>query len=605
MGRLLLIWRLVTADLRRRPAETALLMLTILATTSTLTLGLILHGETSDPYQRTRAATAGPDVISYLFPPIPGKVSPASMSTLTALGHQAGVTGSSGPYPITWVAVANSRAKTTAEVVGRDQQPATIDQPKLTAGSWIRPGGVVLERAFADALKAHPGDSIQLNGRSFTVAGIAVTAAVPPYPRVCTIGCIVNLPGSSFSSTGLIWLTRDEATGLATANEPVAYRMDLRLADPDTATTFANSIPVDDNTPAASSWQQIRDSDAKLERNQRLALLIGSWLLGVLAIASCTVLVGGRMAQQLRRVGLLKAVGGTPKIIVSVLLAEYLLISLVAAAIGLALGRLLAPLLNYPGSGLLGSAGKPQLTVNTVAIVVLVALLVAALATLVPAVRAARTSTVRALTDTARAPRRISWLINLSAKLPTALMLGVRIAARRPRRAVMSVLSVTVTVAAIVAVLIVHARVGQDAGSAVVGLRNPATARIDQLLTVITVMLIVLAAVNAVFITWATVLDTRRSSAVARALGSTPAQVGLATSTAQVVPAVLGALLGVPAGILLVLSVSSDGTTVFPPVWLLIALVPATALGITVMSAAPARLAARRHVAEALRTDLA
>ncbi len=42
-------------------------------------------------------------------------------------------------------------------------------------------------------------------------------------------------------------------------------------------------------------------------------MLVGSWLLAILAVASVAVLVGGRMAEQLRRVGLLKAVGCTPR----------------------------------------------------------------------------------------------------------------------------------------------------------------------------------------------------------------------------------------------------------------------------------------------------
>ena len=44
------------------------------------------------------------------------------------------------------------------------------------------------------------------------------------------------------------------------------------------------------------------------------------------------------MAEQTRRVGLLKAVGGTPGLVAAVLLAEYLVMALVAAA-GRAGGR--------------------------------------------------------------------------------------------------------------------------------------------------------------------------------------------------------------------------------------------------------------------------
>ena len=65
----------------------------------------------------------------------------------------------------------------------------------------------------------------------------------------------------------------------------------------------------------------------------------------------------------------------------------------------------------------------------------------------------------------------------------------------------------------------------------------------------LTVVLVVLAAVNAIFITWATVLDTRHPSALARALGATPQQVAAGLSAAQLLPALLGAILGIPLGI--------------------------------------------------------
>ena len=202
-----------------------------------------------------------------------------------------------------------------------------------------------------------------------------------------------------------------------------------------------------------ATWQDILDMHTNVVQDQQLVLLSGSWLVGSLAVASIAVLAGGRMADQTRRVGLLKAVGGTPRLVAAVLLTEYLVVALLAAAGGLVAGWLAAPLLTDPGAGLLGSAGAPSLTLSTVAQVTAVALGVAAVATFVPAVRAARTSTVHALADAARPPRRTSWLIAISARLPVPLLLGLRVAARRPRRVVLNTISIFVTVTGIVAVL--------------------------------------------------------------------------------------------------------------------------------------------------------
>ena len=68
MGRVLLVGRLAVRDLRRRRVEAALLLLAIMAATTTLTLGLVLRDAASDPYQSTREATDGPDVVASVAP---------------------------------------------------------------------------------------------------------------------------------------------------------------------------------------------------------------------------------------------------------------------------------------------------------------------------------------------------------------------------------------------------------------------------------------------------------------------------------------------------------------------------------------------------------
>jgi predicted lysophospholipase L1 biosynthesis ABC-type transport system permease subunit len=39
--------------------------------------------------------------------------------------------------------------------------PALVDQPEVTQGTWVRPGGVVVERAFAEALGVRVGDRLR------------------------------------------------------------------------------------------------------------------------------------------------------------------------------------------------------------------------------------------------------------------------------------------------------------------------------------------------------------------------------------------------------------------------------------------------------------
>ena len=611
MGRVLLVLRLAARDLRRRPVEVGLLLLAILAATTTLTLGLVLHGITDKPYETTRDATAGPDVVAAVSPPRLG----APVADVKALTHAQGVVGHSGPYPVAPTILEANGHTIVAEAEGRDGAPAAVDQPKSLKGGWVREGGVVLEAGFADALGVGPGDQVTLKpvdfsvqtrqaggpGRKLQVTGVAVTAAAPPYPEQA---CLVNL--CMGDDTGLVWLGRADARGFFAPGEPPMYILNLKLSDPAAAPTFvdAHRQPLSAAGTAASHpailqpWQDIRERSANLVENQRRALLTGAWLLSFLAVASVAVLVGGRMADQIRRVGLLKAVGGTPGLVAAVLLAEYVVVALLASAVGLVIGSLTAPLLTEASAGLLGSVGAGTVTLSTIGMVTAVALAVAVAATFVPAVRASRTSTVLALADAARPPRRTAWLIAISARLPVPLLLGLRAAARRPRRTVLCVVSIAITVSGIVAALAAHADIADGSNS----IRAD---RLNQVLLVIVITLVVLAAVNAVFITWATALDNRRWSALARALGATPQQVTAGLSAAQVLPALAGAIIGIAGGLELIAVADPDAATPIPPLWQLLAVVPVTVLVIAALTAIPARISARRPVAETLQAELA
>jgi putative ABC transport system permease protein len=568
MGRILLVCRLAARDLRRRSGEAVLLLLVITAATTTLTLGLVLHGvTTSASYQSTQAATAGPDVVAWGGPP----------AEVMALAHAQGVIGHTGPYPVASPVLRVRGLTVPVLAEGRDQAPAPIDQPKLTQGTWVGNDGVVLERSFADALGIRAGDSVTLNGRPFKVAGIAVTAANPTDPP---------------TTPGLLWLTRADARSLATVAHPLSFTLNLKLADPAEAPAFVSAHAAGDGTGILWSWEFIRGLDTQVVTNEQLVMLVGSWLLGLLAVASVAVLVGGRMAEQTRRVGLLKAVGGTPGLVAAVLLAEYLILALIAAAAGLAAGWLATPLLTRPSlfPGLARAPGAPPLTVSTVALAVAVA------ATLVPALSAARISTVQALADAARPPRRRARVIAVSARLPVPLLLGLRLVARRPRRVVLSGASIAITVTTIVAVLVYRASNASG---------GPGTDPVGQVMLVVTVALFVLAAVNAVFITWATVLDARRSSALARALGANSRQVTAGLSAAQVLPALPGAMVGIPAGIALYAAVSNGQTLIIPPAWQLLAVVGGTLLVVAGLTAIPSRVGARRPMAEILQSETA
>ncbi|MGC5053183.1 FtsX-like permease family protein [Micromonospora sp. DT48] len=584
-GRLLLICRLLMRSLRRRRTETLLLLVAITATTATLTLGLNLNEIADRPYQQTRAATAGPDVI--MTPLATGQ---AALDELAPLPGAAGVADHSGPFPIAYLTMTAAGGSAHAVVEGRDVVPDSINRPAVTDGTWVRPGGVVVESAFADALGIRVGDTVDIEGHPLSVAGTAVTAARPTYPYAGW-----HYSGSVLVERGgLVWVERGDIATLADG-KPLSYTLNLKLTDP------ADSVNYGDR-PHATTWQEIGRLNGRLYRDAQMTLLVGSWLLSGLALAGVAGIVAGRIIGQRRRVGLLKAVGAGPAVIAAVHLAEYLLIGLTAAATGVAVGWSVAPVLIRPSVGLVGSVNAQPPALRTVVAATLLALTIAVAATLVPVVRAVTTNTVHALADAATPPHRRRWRIRLSRLLPTALLIGVRINARRPRRARLVTVNALITTTALVAVLVVNGQVERfDLGYT--ELANPRSERMKQALLVVIVVLCLLALINAVVSAWTAVLDARQPLAVARALGATPAQAGMGLAAAQLLPALPGVVAGIPSGLGLLTFLSRDEVHYPPTVWLL-----GTALGvllaIAVLAAIPAMIAARRPAVDALRSAL-
>ena len=188
------------------------------------------------------------------------------------------------------------------------------------------------------------------------------------------------------------------------------------------------------------------------------------------------------------------------------------------------------------------------------------------------------------------------------------MLFGLRLVARRPRRSILSAanIAVTVTVAGLVAVISFHRAVaaklaGDQTG---VGLSNPVIDRDEQMLFVITVMLVTLAALNAIFTTWAMVQDARLASALMRALGARVRQVSRGLAVAQVLATLPGAIVGVPLGVGLFKVATGNGGGALDVLWLL-----ATAFGTLVVLACltnvPARIGSMQSIVEALQSEAA
>jgi putative ABC transport system permease protein len=246
------------------------------------------------------------------------------------------------------------------------------------------------------------------------------------------------------------------------------------------------------------------------------------------------------------------------------------------------------------------------LTFASIVLVVGVAIAVAAAATFAPALRGARTSTIHALNDPAQPPRRRPWVIALSGALPVPLLLGLRLVARRTRRTVLTAASLMIAVAMVVAALSVQRDIAvthQDQATAGFFFVSGIVQSANHVLIVLSVILVTLAVISTTFTAWASVIDARIATALARALGATPRQISAGLATAQLLPGLLAACAGIPAGLLLYAIAGGHLKEAMPPLLWLLAVIPATLIAVASVTWLPARIGARRPVAEILRTE--
>ncbi|WP_034263631.1 ABC transporter permease [Actinospica robiniae] len=557
MGRLLLMWRLIWSDLRRGPGEAVMFVFAVTLATATLALGTATTDAVSTGYVKTRAATAGPDVMATTTDPDP-------VGIASRLARVSGVAALGGPFfAFDTTIVAHGRPAHSA-VEGRDAAPSAVDQPLVTSGGWVRPGGAVVERGFAQALGVRVGDRITVSGRSYPVVGLAISTAVAVYPwsDPAQIG-----PGDA---GGIIWLTTADAHA-AVGDATSLYLIDLKLSDPAAAQGFGRSAAVlaikTDTWLDFHYWPNVLKTDTAIIEFTRPTLVVGGWLLAIAAIVTLAGSATARAARDNRRAALLKAVGAGPQTVIAVQLTQYLLLTVVATALGLTAGTLAAPRLVDPSAGLLDTVGPPDS--NTVWAAVFVAVVIALIGTLGPVLRTARTAAVRALADPAHAPTFHPHLNAVTAFLPTSLLLGIRLLAGRPGRAALTCAGTAATTVMVTALLTYHA--DQDNAPAAVRfgpiqVRNDQT---DRVLLAVTLMLVALSALNTVLLGWSSAIQARSTLTIARTLGATPGQTVSALCVAQLLPAIPAVTAGIPAGLGLY-RLFGDSVTP-PPAWLLTA----------------------------------
>lgn len=425
--------RLMLGELRGRRLRAMLLFVVVIALASAALIGG-LEGQTkaSDRWDAAFEEANGAYVT------IDGD--PETIAEVAALPEVAASTHSYRRSAGDLDVLRDGEPLTTAFVreMARDDR-SEIARPLLRDGRWARPGAddeIVVDRAFGLDEGIDVGDRIALatpgGARSFAVVGRAIDLVDCFYPNCDPV---------------TTWL---DPAGFERLDVDSIHMGFLRLHDPDSDDRFIAGLT--GRQVGTQGWIDTRDDTLAVYE------IFGAFLsaFGVFVMIAAAVVVAGSMATRAvaRRhdIGLLKAVGATPRQVTAAIVMSHVVAAAVGVAVGWVLGGFLAPATEVDLGETLGTGGVSFSLPGLLVALMVVELIVVA-ATIVPAWRAGRVPTTAALASVAARPARGRLLGRATARLgmgPVGLA-GVRDAFGRPARSALTAVALALAIVAVLA----------------------------------------------------------------------------------------------------------------------------------------------------------
>jgi putative ABC transport system permease protein len=586
-----LLFKLAFAGIRSRLLASGLTIALAGAAAAMIVLALEVRGSGIDPWQRTFAEANGAHVLA-LVP------SEADARTIARLP---GVTEHGTPTPlVTETMTVGPRASTDRVQLAGLSGRTNVNVPVRTGGSQLRDGGIVLERSLARAFGIGVGATLKITSRrgsiDLPVLGTAVVPSQPRYPR---------------SNPGLAWITRATLERIEPDHARWGWLQAVRLADPSAAPAFTQQAAA--RLPATAlrsgplyfeTWQNQRDNALGDAQGTQVIVTMFTILLLIVAFVVVGILAGARASEQHRQIGLLKAAGFTPRQVGAIFALESTALGLAAAAVGFALGAILAPRLAAPSAETL--LDSPTIAANPwhILLASCVVLPVLLAGTLTSTRRSTRFTVLEAIHAGTSSPPKSRVARAVAGFMPLTVGLGLKDLLARGSRALLLAAAIALTGAVVVTALSLDATL--DAQPA--GVPSDFPNELLVLIYALDTVLLLITATTLVAVALLSVRERIRDYGVLKAIGLTPRQITSTVVTAHAALAAVAALLAIPLGIGLYLAMHqiAAGTTedaVIAPWWSL-ALIPIGTVFLVVLATSlPARLATRIHTADALRYE--
>jgi putative ABC transport system permease protein len=266
------------------------------------------------------------------------------------------------------------------------------------AGGLVEPGKLLIPELLAKGMKVEPGDTIVLvatnvdgsvNGQTFVVQAVLEAVTGPGgrdgYLHMDDARALLRLDDGEVNEIA-VRLKDIEEVG------QVAARLHTALAD------IVN--PQGQSLLDVHTWDQLTPFANIARMIDLLDLFIRIMLVGIVLIAIMNVMIMA-VYERIREIGTIAAIGTPPRRILSLFVAEGLLLGLVGTVIGTVLSLLLVFALNlWPMSFAFGREVivlVPSIAVGEVLWIGAIVILVAVIASLQPAWKAARMDSITAL----------------------------------------------------------------------------------------------------------------------------------------------------------------------------------------------------------------
>ncbi|MGK4580599.1 FtsX-like permease family protein [Kitasatospora sp. HPMI-4] len=421
------VWRASRAAVKRRRIQTIVIGLVVFCSTTTILLALAVMSAARAPFDAAFDAQRGAQVVA-TFDAVK-----APAERLAETAHRPGVEAAAGPFaqvvldiPTNWL----GHPPSPLTVVGRADPAGPVDRPELAAGRWAaKPGEIVLQSG------GHPDG---LLGRRITFGeGTTLT--------------VVGFADSMSKSAGG-WVTPEQMAALHPTGEQMLYRFAGSSTDQQLRAGLAGAtegLPEDALT-STQSYLVLKQAFSVSADSYLPFMSVFGGLGLVVAVLIVGNVVSGAVVSGYRHIGVLKAIGFTPRQVVTVYLTMVSVPATVGSVLGTVAGWALAqPLIDVAFSGVdVGTATLDPPAWLPVLCLVAVPVLVA-LAAFVPASRAHRISAAEAITAgsaprTGRGLRVQRWLSGT--RLPRSVSLGLGHPFARPARTALTMSSIVLGV---------------------------------------------------------------------------------------------------------------------------------------------------------------